>query len=151
MLKKELEEQLKKANEIIGELNKKVSAYKDGDKKLIKVIESGTQNEKLLKEHITFLEKKCADLEKDNAELEDWKNEYKEKLSQLRKEHLSLIKKETVKKVHNDRGAGRKSKLTTEQLDIVIELHQKGLSYNKIGQEVGLSKAYVYKLIKKHL
>ena len=83
-------------------------------------------------------------------ELLDSKSEtiqrYRAKLQELRVEYLELVKKEEGK-VHNERGAGRKSKLTQEQLDKVNELHKQGLSYNKIGQEVGISKAYVYKLI----
>jgi YesN/AraC family two-component response regulator len=63
-------------------------------------------------------------------------------------ENRKLINKETNKK-HNERGAGRKSTLTQEQLMQVEHLHKQGLSYSKIGEEVGISKTYVYKLIKK--
>lgn len=69
------------------------------------------------------------------------------KYTKLEKELEGL--QQEVKPKHNERGAGRKSTLTQEQLDKVQQLHEQRLSYGVIAKEIGLSKAYVYKLIKK--
>jgi chromosome segregation ATPase len=123
----------------------KIKAYKDGDKHLIKKIDYITEQNKELAEIINSKNDRLKDLE-------NWNNELTVKLKELRTENLTLIKKETVEKKHkhNERGAGRKGmKDYQEKLDKILELHQQGLSYSKIGQEVGLSKGYVCKLIKK--
>jgi YesN/AraC family two-component response regulator len=79
-----------------------------------------------------------------------------ERLQERSNKFIEIIKsrsqnnKET-KRVHNERGAGRKSSLTEEQRQKINELHKQNLSYGKIAKEVGLSKAYVYKLIKKQI
>lgn len=56
---------------------------------------------------------------------------------------------ELESKKRNERGAGRKSNLTQEQIYKINELHLQGLSYGAIAKEVRISKAYVYKLINK--
>ncbi|MCY6485899.1 helix-turn-helix domain-containing protein [Clostridium aestuarii] len=70
------------------------------------------------------------------------------KCTELAKENKEL-KENRIEKKHNERGAGRKSKLTDEQLQKIKMLYQNGKSYGSIAKEVGLSKAYVYKLINK--
>lgn len=64
------------------------------------------------------------------------------------KNKIAEIEFKEVKK-HNERGAGRKSNLTKEQIWKINELYSKGFSYAAIAKEVKISKAYVYKLINK--
>ncbi|WP_461207643.1 helix-turn-helix domain-containing protein [Clostridium sp. DL1XJH146] len=123
-----------KDKEKIIQLDKKVKAYKEGHNAFIKNIELNTEQKKILDKRISFLEKKCEELTEENEK--------------MRIVNKSLINKKT-EKIHNARGAGRKSNLTQEQLQKVYELHKQGMSYSKIGEEVGISKAYVCKLIKK--
>lgn len=52
-------------------------------------------------------------------------------------------------KQHNERNAGRKSNITKEQILKINKMHSEGQSYGAIAKEVGISKAYVYKLINK--
>jgi YesN/AraC family two-component response regulator len=124
----------KKDKEKIIQLDKKVKAYKEGHKSFIKNIDLNTEQKKILDKRINSLERKCEELTEENEK--------------MRIVNKSLINKKT-EKIHNARGAGRKSNLTQEQLQKVYDLHNQGLSYSKIGQEVGISKAYVFKLIKK--
>lgn len=138
----------KTLNELNEKLNNKVAAYKNGHSNFIRQLELNTENEKILNDHIALLEKRCEDLKKDNNTLEVYMNKLEEENKELKAENRKLINNETVKK-HNERGAGRKSNLTEEQLEKIKELHQEGLSYGAIAKEVGISKAYVYKLINK--
>lgn len=143
---KDLQEQLKKNDNIINwqqnkiqelqELNEKIlnnknSVSKEEHEALVKQFESLQDNFKEIKalyehekERNSILINKCTKLEKELAELQ---------------------KKEKTK--HNERGAGRKRTLTNKQLENIQMLHKQGLSYGAIAKEVGFSKAYVYKLI----
>ncbi|SHH23903.1 hypothetical protein [Clostridium grantii] len=127
----------------IEKLENKVKAYKDGDKYFIKRIDFIIEQNKALAHSIEIK----------NRELQEWEDMYrelKEKITELRADNIALIKKETVVKKHNERGAGRKSSIEQIQIDKILELHKQELSYSKIGEQVGLSKSYVFKLIKKH-
>lgn len=75
--------------------------------------------------------------------------ELQERINKLRETVKKCSQNNSETKKHNERGAGRKSTLTDEKIQKIKELHSQGLSYGKIAKEVGLSKAYVYKLINK--
>jgi DNA-binding NarL/FixJ family response regulator len=47
----------------------------------------------------------------------------------------------------HQKAPGRPSKVTTEQKSKVFRLHSKGISYAKIGKEVGLSKSTVERIL----
>lgn len=75
-----------------------------------------------------------------------------EKIIIAQQKEIDFLKSKIEKlesKKHNERGAGRKSTLSKEKINRVNELHLQGLSYGAIAKEVGISKAYVYKLINK--
>lgn len=133
-----LKKQYERENE---KLNNKLAAYKKSHQDFIKKIELNKESEKVLNEHISTLEEKCEYTKKDTEILRNH-------VEFLRAENLKLTNKKS-KKVHNERGAGRKSNLTTEQVQRIEKLHQKGKSYGAIAKEVGLSKSYIYKLINK--
>ncbi|MCY6354368.1 helix-turn-helix domain-containing protein [Clostridium sp. ZS2-4] len=138
----------KTLKELYEKLNDKLVAYKNGHENFVKQIELNTKNTNSLNTHIDLLEKKCEDLKKDNNTLEVYRNKLEKDNEKLKAENRKLINNETVTvKKHNERGAGRRSNLTEEQMQGIKELHQEGMSYGKIAKEVGLSKAYVYKLI----
>jgi len=107
--------------------------------KVLKDLESKQINYKTLKD---LYDKKTI---KNNMLIDKCENLTK-KNGALRRLNGSLIKNATVK-THNERGAGRKSHLTKEQLEKVEKLRDEGLSYKKIGEAVGISKTYAYKLI----
>jgi YesN/AraC family two-component response regulator len=108
--------------------------------KVLKDLESKQINYKTLKSLYDNITDK-------NNELIDKCAELKEEIETLKCFNSTLINNNTIK-IHNERGAGRKSKLTVEQLKKLEKLHNKGLSYKRIGDAVGISKAYAYKLIK---
>lgn len=139
----------KTLNESYEKLSNKLIAYKEGHRNFIKQIELNTENEKVLHANINSLEQRCEEFKKDNNALEVYMNKLEEENKRLKAENRKLINNKTIKG-HNERGAGRKSNLTEEQKDKIKKLHQEGLSYGAIAKEVGLSKAYVYKLISKH-
>ncbi len=139
----------KTLNESYEKLSNKLAAYKEGHKNFVKQIQLNTKKENSLNAQISLLEERCEGLEKDNNALEVYMNKLAEENKKLKAENRKLINNKTIKK-HNERGAGRKSNLTKEQKDKIKKLNQEGLSYGAIAKEVGLSKAYVYKLISKH-
>jgi YesN/AraC family two-component response regulator len=77
------------------------------------------------------------------AELRGKKTDLEEQLEQLKQINNVADKK------HNERGAGRKSRLTEEDVQKILELYRIGVSYRKIAKQMGLSDVYIAKLIKK--
>lgn len=68
---------------------------------------------------------------------------------ELENEVANLKKQiEKLKPKHNERGAGRKPKATKEEIQQIIELREKGKSYRKIAEKVGLSVGTVFNIIK---
>lgn len=61
-------------------------------------------------------------------------------------EELNWFKK--VKNVQNARGAGRKPKVTGQQIHDIQKLKNEGFSYAAISQKIGLSVGTVYNIIK---
>lgn len=141
---KELQEHIKKSDEIIKWQQDKIQ-------------ELQVQNENILnnkdcvsKAEYEALLKQFENLQSNHKTFKELYEHWKDKSSKLINKCTELEKKlaKTDPK-HNERGAGRKRTLTDEQLEKVQELHQQGKSYGAIAKEVGISKAYVYKLINK--
>ena len=141
---KELQEQLNKSDNII-------KWHQD------KIHELQKQNENILndKDSVSKVEhealiKQFQNLQDNYKQLKDLYEKQKDKNSTLINKCIALENKlSELEPKYNERGAGRKSTLTNEHLQKVRELHQQGLSYGAVAKEVGLSKAYVYKLINK--
>jgi len=139
---KELQEQLKKSDDIIKWQQQKIQELQE-------------QNEKILNDKDSVSKAEYKALSKQFQNLQDNYNEMKDFYEHERTKNTALIGKcmglekelSEIKPKHNARGAGRKSTLTEEQVNKIKELHKQGLSYGAIAKEVGFSKAYVYKLI----
>ena len=61
------------------------------------------------------------------------------------------MKKCSVQKIKNERGAGRKSKIDNNIIATVTMLKLQGKSIRKISEEIGLSVGTVHKIIVKHI
>jgi DNA-binding NarL/FixJ family response regulator len=138
---KELQERLQQQKELIDmqqediiRLNKELEEAKQG-MNVISLVE------------FNGVVKQCENVELRYKVMERQKDKEIERL----KDRINQFESKQIDKctIHNERGAGRKSQLTPEQSEKVYSLHQQGLSYGKIATEVGISKAYVYKLISK--
>lgn len=145
---KELQEQLKKRDDLIEWQEKKIQKLQKenerilSDKDVVSKAEFETLTNRLSMSEDSH--KNALNLYKNTEE----KNRTLiNKCIELEKQLKELQLMEQKK--HNERGAGRKSSLTQEQINKIKELHEQGLSYGAIAKEAGLSKAYVYKLINK--
>jgi|GEM_PF-4628556 DNA-binding NarL/FixJ family response regulator len=96
--------------------------------------------------HNTRLENDC--LKKVNQSLKSQlsflKENYEKDMDKI-KDELNFYKDKFETK--NIRGAGRKSKATKEQIELIHKLKSEGLSYNKIAKEVKLAVGTIYNII----
>ena len=69
-------------------------------------------------------------------------------LEQLRAiaQKVQLIESE---KPHNERGAGRKSSLTPQQLAEMLALHQQGMGATELAKKYGISRQTIYKQLER--
>lgn len=65
----------------------------------------------------------------------------------LREKIQTLLSSEQTRK-HNERGAGRKTRVTQETKEKIVEMRNKGYTMRKIGREVGLSHVWVSKILR---
>ena len=121
--------------ETILELENKIEEYKSD----IKLKESSI---KINNNAIKILKNKCEDLK---IEIYNLKKENKEL-----KEELQKLKVNSVQKIKNERGAGRKSKITDDIIAIVTMLRLQGKSIRAIAKEVELSVGTVQKIISEY-
>ncbi|MDU3192883.1 MAG: helix-turn-helix domain-containing protein [Finegoldia magna] len=96
------------------------------------------KREDLLKD-IEILESYILDLESKKKKLE---NENK-----ILKERIEELEASSVQKIKNERNAGRKRKLSNEEIAIIDKLHLQGKSIRFIAKEVGCSVGLVHKII----
>lgn len=66
-------------------------------------------------------------------------------------QEIEELKKCSVQKIKNERGAGRKSKIDNNIIATVTMLKLQGKSIRKISEEIGLSVGTVHKIIIKHI
>lgn len=111
-------------------------------------------NDKLIKEN--------AEIRKQNEELKkgidlETKQELERAYTEIErlKKHIKWqsgrierLENRNASKKHNERGAGRKSKIDTELENKVLALHKQGLSLRKISENVELSHTAASKIIK---
>lgn len=67
------------------------------------------------------------------------------------KKEIEELKNNSVQKIKNERGAGRKSKIDNNIIATVTMLKLQGKSIRKISEEIGLSVGTVHKIINKHI
>lgn len=78
------------------------------------------------------------------------KQRYIEDLSRIRDQQALMLVDQERKVVHNERGAGRKPKLTPIQQEEVLIMYKNGESMRSIAQHMNCSASIVCKLINKH-
>ena len=122
------------------------SMHKTIDLQMQEIIELQKQKDNILNENNSVSKPQFDGLLKD-FELLQIKNKMVSTENQKLKEKIKLLTPQLLEKKCNERGAGRKSNLTDDQLELILELRHQQLSYNEIAQKVGLSKTYVHKLI----
>lgn len=142
---KELQEKLQRNNDIIKWQQDKIQELQEQNEKILdnKGAVSKEENKALIKQ-FESLQENYKQLKKNYEHEKERNNTLINKYTELENQLAKLQEKEPK---HNERGAGRKSSLTDEQIQNVKELHQQGLSYGAIAKKVNLSKPYVYKLI----
>lgn len=138
--KKELQEQLEQANRVIELQQKSIQKLQE---KIDNILDNKNAVEK---EEFNVAIK---NLERIQINYKTLENQFKREKQEKDILSSKVIALENNNNRHNSRGAGRKSKLTVEQINKILLLRQEGLSYGAIAKEVKLSKAYVYKLINK--
>lgn len=63
------------------------------------------------------------------------------------KAKIAALEENSVQKIKNERNAGRKRKLSNEEIAIIDKLHLQGKSIRFIAKEVGCSVGLVHKII----
>lgn len=61
------------------------------------------------------------------------------------------LKRNTIQKLKNERGAGRKSRFKNEDIELIKNLRLEGKSYKVIALEMGCSVGLVHKLINENI
>ena len=147
--KKDLEQKIKELEDMANSLSRQVvELYKEKEDILSnKNMIDKDEFDGVVKQ-LEQIEYNYNSLKSQNEYLIQKNNRLIEKCSKLEEENRQLLTRITNKK-HNERGAGRKSRLTEETLQKINYLREQGFSYGEIAKEVELSKAYVYKLINK--
>lgn len=132
-----LERDLAEAKDIVNRLNNNLMAVQ---MKANKEFEASTTFQQLksenerLRQHNKILESRL---------------EQAAKKSDAQIEMIERMQREGVKPVHNARGAGRKPKLTPEQVEEIKVMRASGDSLKKIAKSMNCSVGLVHKLINK--
>lgn len=76
----------------------------------------------------------------------------REELYKLRKENEELKQQlaSRVKRIHNERGGGRKNKFSEEEEKRIIQLRESGMTLQKIAEELQCSVSLVHKVLKRN-
>lgn len=106
---------------------------------------------------VSLKEKKVKKLEKDLGVLQEklyqvedaYRAIVQEKQDLLHTYLELMVEVDAMRPVHNARGAGRKSTLSQEEIQKILELREEGYSYKKIGNIMGLSATGIAKIIKR--
>lgn len=62
--------------------------------------------------------------------------------------YLKELSQAPAERPHNERGAGRKPRITPEQIEEIRSKKQAGMSYREIAKEVGFSPSTIFKVCK---
>ena len=101
-----------------------------------------------LYEMVTILQESYSKVLKDEWREAADNTKLKDKIEQLEKEIEALKASNNNDKVKNERGAGRKSKFTQEQIQKIYLRRSEGKSFRAIAEEFNCSVGLVHKLIK---
>lgn len=151
---------IKGLEEIIEELENKLNEYKeiidDRNKQIEKmenVAEEGFNNsptykqmDKKIKHLKTVIEGHKITIKNKEATIKVNDNAIK-----ILKEEVEKLKANSVQKIKNERGAGRKSKINDDIIRTVYMLKLQNKSVRAISEEIGLSVGTVQKIITEHI
>lgn len=77
-------------------------------------------------------------------------NRLQEEINSLKNENSKLQNKIECSTIKNERGAGRKNKFTTEQVNAILEARDEGKSIRSLAKEFNCSIGLIHKLINEH-
>lgn len=104
----------------------------------------------VLQEKLYQVEDAYRAIVQEKQELETLHQEVLQEKQELLHTYLELmVEVDAMRPVHNARGAGRKSTLSQEEIQKILELREEGYSYKKIGNRMGLSATGIAKIIKR--
>lgn len=98
----------------------------------------------------------CKQLERDIEVYKQYKELYEQSNEKRAKEHdanvllreeIQKLKSELGVKVHNERGAGRKSTMTPQKKQAIINDRTAGMTYKELSKKHGYSVGAIHKLI----
>lgn len=130
----------------IQELKNELKRLKDENDKLKFSNDKLEVSHKLAVEQWEYYSNKCYEHEKKIEKLKDESFKYEKDIQKLKNE-LNEKKKKKVLNVHNERNAGRKPKLTSDEIARAQMLKLQGWSYKKVAEDIGCSVGLVHKLL----
>ena len=139
-----LEKSLNNANNIIQQLNNEISDMVD---KADESFENSSTYKQMLKQIETLEMKRKAITDTADHNRKMYNNELKRNSGLI--DDIQKLKDEnkTIKKIHNERGAGRKEKFTKEQKEQIKRLRADGKTIKEIAEIFKCSAGLIHKLI----
>lgn len=134
----------------IEKLNQEVRALKALNKSLTESCQAMEKEIASLKEQQNMVsgvnQNAYIQLQKDNEKLKFENSILKHKAERLEQDIRYIKESYAGEKTHNERGAGRKSKLSFEQIAEIQSQRQQGIPYRKIAEIYGCSAGTIYKV-----
>lgn len=134
----------------IEKLNQEIRALKAMNKSLTESCQSMEKEIAILKEQQNMVsgvnQNAYIQLQKDNEKLKFENGILKHKAERLEQDIKYIKDAYTGEKTHNERGAGRKSKLSSEQIAEIQSQRRNGMSYRALAKEYGCSAGTIYKV-----
>lgn len=132
----------------IGKLNQEVRALKALNKSLTESCQAMEKEIASLKEQQNMVsgvnQNAYIQLQKDNEKLKFENSILKHKAERLEQDIKYIKESYAGEKTHNERGAGRKSKLSSAQVAEIQRQRQQRVSYRKLAEKYGCSAGTIY-------
>lgn len=133
----------------IEKLNQEVRALKLRNKSLTESCQAMEKEIASLKEQQNMVsgvnQNDYIQLQKDNEKLKFENSILKHKAERLEQDIKYIKESYAGEKTHNERGAGRKCKLSSAQLAEIQKQRRNGTSYRALAKEYGVSAGTIYK------
>lgn len=144
-LERELEQVTKQRDEVFREassLRRQINAAvedTDAYKSIVAALQEEELKVKVARHSSELTEKMNQQLRNANAELQERYDALTAAYDTLKSDFTTLNEQLKAKEPRNSRGAGRKAALSDELCAKAVRMHELGLSYREIGEELGVS------------